>query len=225
MPGIFITGTDTEIGKTRVACALLHTLNKSNIKTVGMKPIASGAEQIDNQLKNDDAIKLSEASSVKLPYDLINPYVFKEPVSPHIAAELEQRYIVLDTIVDCYKTIKSQSEFVVVEGVGGWLAPVNQAQMVEDMALAMQLPVVMVVGMRLGCLNHAILTAERIQQSGAKLAGWIANCVDSHFSNLEENINTLIDRINAPLVARLDVHQINFSDKYDKNIGLLVDAN
>src|SRR5210317_1710612 len=115
MPGIFITGTDTEIGKTRVACAMLHTLNKNNLKTVGMKPVASGAELQDNQLQNEDALSLINASSVKLPYELVNPYVFKTAASPHIAASIDNQRVELDKIISCYRKIESQSDFVTVK--------------------------------------------------------------------------------------------------------------
>jgi dethiobiotin synthetase len=224
MPGIFITGTDTEIGKTHVACALLKTLKKQNIKAVGMKPVASGAKHINGNWQNEDAVKLMEASSVKLPYELINPYLFKTPASPHIAAELEQQQVELDKIISAYEIIEQQTGFVVVEGVGGWLVPLNKQQTVEDLVKALQLPVVMVVGMRLGCLNHALLTAQHIQQSGLELAGWIANSVDQNFSYLEDNINTLIESINAPLLARLEAGQTDIAKKYEKSISLLAKA-
>lgn len=225
MPGIFITGTDTEIGKTRVACALLQALNKQNIKTVGMKPIASGAELVNNQLQNEDALQLISASALKLPYELVNPYVFKTPASPHIAASVDHQQIELDKITSCYREIETQSDFVVVEGVGGWLAPINETQTVADMAETLQLPVVMVVGMRLGCLSHAQLTAQHIQQSGLKLVGWIANCVDKNFSFLEENINTLAKCTDAPLIARLGFDKQNFVSQYEDSISSLVKAN
>lgn len=224
MPGIFITGTDTEIGKTRVACAILNTLNKQNIKTAAMKPVASGAELIHGQLKNDDASNLREASSVKLPYELINPYVFKTPASPHIAAGLNNQQIEIDNIVSSYHAITTQSEFVVVEGVGGWLAPLNETQTVADMAIALKLPVVLVVGMRLGCLNHALLTAQHIQNCHLKFTGWIANCVVGNFPYLEENINTLRNRIGAPLLARLDHDKENFCAEYEKSISSLANS-
>lgn len=221
MTGIFLTGTDTEIGKTQVACALLNTFNKQNINAVGMKPVASGAECIDGQWHNEDALRLMKASSVQLSYDLINPYLFKTPASPHIAAAIEHKTINLDKVVDCYNLIEKQSGFVVVEGVGGWLAPLNEEQTVEDMALALQLPVVLVVGMRLGCLNHALLTANRIQQSGLKLAGWIANVIDDNFSFLDKNMNTLVTGINAPLIGQLKFSEKQFNRIYEKSISLL----
>lgn len=244
MAGIFVTGTDTEIGKTQVACALLNAMSKQNIKAVGMKPVASGAEHIggsgtesgtesgaesgadasSDQWQNEDALKLMKASSVQLPYELINTYLFKTPASPHIAATLDHKKINLDKIVDCYKLIEQQAEFVVVEGVGGWLAPLNDQQTVEDMALALQLPVVLVVGMRLGCLNHALLTAQRIQQSGLMLAGWVANIMDDNFSFLDENIHTLVEGIDAPLIAQLNYNEKEFNTNYEKSIILLVNA-
>lgn len=225
MPGIFITGTDTEVGKTHVACAILNLLNKHNLKTVGMKPVASGAEQINERWQNEDALKLMQASSVKLSYELINPYLFKKPASPHIAAQLEQRQVELETIISSYLYLEQQADFVVVEGVGGWLAPLNNTQTVADLAQALELPVVLIVGMRLGCLNHALLTVQSIRQSGLELAGWIANCPDKNFTYLEENIKTLNDRIDAPLLARISSGDNAFETKYEKRISLLAKAN
>ena len=165
-----------------------------------------------------------KASSVQLAYDLINPYLFKTPASPHIAAAIDHKKFNLNKVLDCYSSIEKQSGFVVVEGVGGWLAPLNDEQTVEDMALALQLPVVLVVGMRLGCLNHALLTAQRIQQSGLTLAGWIANVIDNNFSFLDENINTLVKDINAPLIGQLNFSEKQFNSKYEKSISLLAKA-
>ncbi|MEJ2141551.1 MAG: dethiobiotin synthase [Gammaproteobacteria bacterium] len=224
MPGVFVTGTDTEIGKTQVACALLHALNKHHIKTAGMKPVASGAEWVNGQFRNEDALRLIHASSVKLPYEQVNPYVFKTAASPHISSGLEHQDIELNTIKECFNQVEQQSEFVVVEGVGGWLAPLNENQTVADMAEVLQLPVVLVVGMRLGCLNHALLTAQHIQNSHLKLTGWIANCVDNNFSYLEENIDALSKRIDAPLLARLDFDKEKFCSEYEKSISSLVDS-
>lgn len=228
MPGIFITGTDTEIGKTHVSCALLKTLNRQNIKAVGMKPVASGAAKKMSggieSWQNEDAINLMKASSVAVPYQQINPFVFRTPASPHIAAALEHQQVELDKIVSGYNELVAQSDFVIVEGVGGWLAPLNETQTVADMATALNLPVVMVVGIRLGCLNHALLTAQHIQQTGLQLAGWIANSIDENFSFPEENINTLVKMIDAPLIARLEFDKNNFSPEYEKSISLLVNA-
>ena len=224
MAGIFITGTDTEIGKTQVACALLQSLQQQNISAVGMKPVASGAHLVNDQLQNEDALQLMAASSVQLPYELVNQYVFPTPASPHIAAKLDDQKINLDNIVLNFKEIEARADFVIVEGVGGWLAPLNETQNVADMAQSLQLPVVLVVGMRLGCLNHALLTAKHVQQSGLQLAGWIANCFDKNFSYLEDNIDTLTRCIDAPLIARLGFNNKNFSSEYEKSIRLLVNT-
>jgi dethiobiotin synthetase len=197
-------------------------LNRQQLKTGGMKPVASGATSDVGQLQNEDALKLMAAASLQLTYEQVNPYLFKVAASPHIAAALEQQQVSLDRIVACYRAIEKQADFVVVEGVGGWLAPLNEQQTVEHMALALDIPVLLVVGMHLGCLNHALLTAQRIQQAGLKLAGWIANCLDNNFPYLEENISTLEQRIDAPLVARLNENQTDFAEKYEKSISLLV---
>lgn len=224
MPGIFITGTDTEIGKTHVTCALLNALNQQNLKTIGMKPVASGADEVEGQLKNEDALKLIEASFMKLPYEKINPYVFKVAASPHIAAELDQQQVEIKKIVDSYRLLEQQAEMVLVEGVGGWLAPLNKTQTVSDLALELGLPVILVVGMRLGCLNHAMLTANNIHQSGLKLIGWIANCLDDDFSFLEENISTLQQHLDVPLIAKLSYQQTKFSPECEQSISLLAKA-
>lgn len=191
MSGLFITGTDTEIGKTFVSSLLIKLLAEGGLNVVGMKPIASGAKVIDGLLKNDDALSLIEASNVEVDYQSINPYVFEPAVSPHIAAEEAGIEIDLDEIKSCFDQLQKKSEAVVVEGVGGWYAPVSCHTTVADLAETLHLPIILVVGLRLGCLNHALLTAQAIRQSGLPVAGWIANYVEKDFSSAEKNISTL----------------------------------
>lgn len=203
MTGLFITGTDTEVGKTVVSTELLSLLAEAGYRVAGMKPVASGAEYIDNSLRNADALSLLSAANVKLDYELINPYVFAQPVSPHIAARQAGVEISLAHIKHCYAQIANQADVVIVEGVGGWYAPLSDALTLADLAVEMQLPVIMVVGLRLGCLNHARLTLEAMQHSGVYIAGWIANQVDPDFSELEANLTSLQRFLSIPFIGML----------------------
>lgn len=191
MSGLFITGTDTEIGKTFVSSLLIKILAKDNVKVAGMKPVASGAKIIDGSLKNDDALSLLQASNINADYDVVNPYVFETAVSPHIAAEQSGIDIDLDKIKNNFEQLQRQSDVVIVEGVGGWYAPLSCHTTVADLAEELKLPVILVVGLRLGCLNHTLLTAQAIRQSGLTIAGWIANHIEEDFSSADENIKTI----------------------------------
>lgn len=203
LTGLFVTGTDTEIGKTTISVALLQGLNQLNKVAVGMKPVASGGEYIENQLRNDDAINLIEASSRKIdvPYARVNPYCFEPPIAPHLAAREANVQISIDQICSDFKYLSRQSDFVVVEGVGGWRVPLLDGDDVALLAEKLKLPVVMVVGMRLGALNHALLTVESIHSRGLDLIGWIANILPPEMARLDENINTLKKMINAPCLG------------------------
>lgn len=189
MKGIFITGTDTGIGKTYFTLACIRAMQQAGMKTVAMKPVASGAEMIDGRLRNDDALLIQHALQQDVAYELINPYVFAPPISPHLAAARAGCEIDLQHIHTCFQQLSKTAEFSIVEGVGGWLAPLSNTLSVADMAGKLGLPVVMVVGMRLGCLNHARLTAQAIAQSGVPLAGWVANCLDPVLAGIDEQID------------------------------------
>lgn len=197
--GYFVTGTDTGIGKTTVSCALLHAFAVQGHKVIGMKPIAAGVENG----KWLDVEQLLAASNVNLTRQQINPYAFEPPISPHLAAQQAGREIDLTVIQQAYQTLSTQVDRVVVEGAGGFLVPLNQQQTGADLAQALNLPVILVVGMRLGCLNHALLTAQAIRIAGLPLAGWVANCVDPQMRVLEENIATLEQRLACPLLGVL----------------------
>lgn len=213
MSGLFITGTDTEIGKTFVSSLLIKMLADENLKVIGMKPIASGAENIDGKLKNEDALSLIEASNVKTDYEMINPYVFKPAVSPHIAAEEVGIEIDLNKIKNNYEQLNQSSDVVVVEGVGGWYAPLSCHTTVADLAEALNIPIILVVGLRLGCLNHTLLTAQAIRQSGLPIAGWIANHVEKDFSSAKQNIKTIKHFLNdVPFLGTVS-YQTNKSHK------------
>ena len=191
MSGLFVTGTDTEIGKTVVSSLLIKILAEEGLQVIGMKPVASGAHEVDGILKNDDALSLIHASNVDTDYKNINPYVFEPAISPHIAAAQAGVEIDLDKIKISYEQLQKKSDVVVVEGVGGWYSPLSEYTTVADLAATIRLPIILVVGLRLGCLNHALLTAQAIRQSGLPIAGWVANHVEKDFKSEKENINTL----------------------------------
>lgn len=200
--GFFITGTDTGIGKTWCAAALLTGLRRRGHTALGMKPVASGCAPTVAGLRSDDALLLMGHGSLPAPpYTLINPYALAAPIAPHLAARQQGLTIDLGHIIDILSQLREQADFVVVEGVGGWLVPLNARETVADLARAVDLPVVLVVGIRLGCLNHALLTAAAIQHNGTRLAGWIANPVDPLSRHPDEAIQSLQERISAPLLG------------------------
>ena len=201
--GVFITGTDTGIGKTRFTLALMEKLKKQGHRVSGMKPIASGATLSNGKLINDDAKLIMEHCSDPTEYELINPVVFELPVSPHIAASQKNEVICLDKIVACYKQLAIEYEIVIVEGVGGWRVPVSDKLSLVDLVRALGLPVILVVGLKLGCINHAILTAEAIRTDGLNLIGWVSNRLDKDYLFAEETIETLKKSLVCPYVANL----------------------
>jgi dethiobiotin synthetase len=201
--GYFIAGTDTGVGKTLVATGLLHAFVRAGLRAVGMKPVASGCMRGPGGLRSDDALQLMAAANVEARYGSINPYAFEPAVSPHIAAMQAGTRIELQTILDHYELLAGAADVVIVEGVGGWMAPLGHVLTAEHLAKALALPVVLVVGMRLGCLNHALLTASAIHAAGLRLAGWVANAVEPSMLCVDENIATLEQRIAAPLLGRI----------------------
>ncbi len=201
--GIFITGTDTGIGKTFFACQLLHTLKQKGVRTTAMKPVASGAGLVDGKLRNLDALMLQQAAGVSVPYETVNPYCFTPPIAPHLAAQEKGVTIDMATLKEVYHTINQQADITVVEGVGGWLVPLNQRQSVADFAIELDLPVILVVGLRLGCINHALLTAENILQKGVKLLGWVANHIEPDLHNGDDIIDSIAERLEPPLLDTL----------------------
>lgn len=201
-PVHFVAGTDTGIGKTLVSCALLHALRAQGIAAVGMKPIASGAERhADGRLHNDDADALAQASGMAQPTALTNPYLFERPLAPHVAAEREGRVIAREVVLDALSRLRRQAAHVVVEGVGGFVVPLGDAWTTADLAVEIGAPVVLVVGLRLGCINHALLTAEAIRNRGLKLAGWVANCQPEGMLEQDATIFALKVRLNAPFLG------------------------
>ncbi len=199
--GVFITGTDTEIGKTVVARLLVEGLVRAGETVAVMKPVAAGCEGTAGGLRNDDAQALMAASNVPADYELVNPYALAPPVSPHLAAAEANVEIDIGHIAACCEALGEKASWTVVEGVGGWCVPLSADATVADMALALKLPVILVVGMRLGCLNHALLTSAAIRASGAPLLGWVANCPGPDDFGLDPCIATLEERLGAPLLA------------------------
>lgn len=202
----FVVGTDTNVGKTYVASALLRYFVSSGTSALGMKPVASGCELSEHgiwqgQLVNDDVVALHEASNVKAPLELINPYHFTPAIAPHIAAEKAGVEIDLDVILRSYHTLAEMADVVIVEGAGGFFVPLNDQHTLADLAVKLNLPVILVVGMRLGCINHALLTVEAIKARGLQLAGWIANKIEPDMSMFDENLVSLQQRIDAPCLS------------------------
>jgi dethiobiotin synthetase len=189
--GIFVTGTDTGVGKTLIAVSFVKALVRHGLRVSVMKPIASGAEQTPSGLRNADALALAEASNVDVPYAALNPYCFEPAISPHIAAEEAKISINVSVIKDRFEALASGADFVVVEGAGGWYAPIGPTQAMADLPALLGIPVLLVVGVRLGCLNHAFLTRRAIDACGAEFEGWVGNCVDPTLERLEQNLATL----------------------------------
>lgn len=191
----FVTGTDTEIGKTHVSCLLLKQCAAQGLKVIGMKPIAAGCDLVDGEWINDDVQRLVAASNVQAPMDLINPYRFKEPIAPHLAAEKVGITIEIDVIVKAFKQLQTMADIVIVEGAGGFLVPLNNDESMADLATTLSIPTILVVGMRLGCINHSLLTAEAIKARSLTLHGWVANHIDPAMDAQQENIQTITQQL------------------------------
>ncbi len=201
--GVFITGTDTGIGKTFVSVALLHALRAVGLRAVGMKPVASGCVATAAGLRNEDALVLQAASDDAPEYTQVNPLAFAAPVSPHLAAAAEGRRVELAPVQAAYARLAARADVLVVEGVGGWLAPLSDTLAAADLARVLGLPVILVVGLRLGCLNHALLSARAIAADGCTLLGWIGNRIDPAMQDAEGNLATLRARLPAPCLGVL----------------------
>lgn len=201
--GFFVTGTDTAVGKTLVACALLRAFAARGLRAVGMKPVAAGAERGGQGWRNEDVEALRAAGNVSAPVRETNPYCFAPPIAPHIAARLAGETVSPEVIASRYAALCARADVVIVEGAGGLLVPLAPGFDMADLAHRLSLPVVLVVGMRLGCLNHALLTAAGLQARGLHLAGWVANHLDPHMAYAHENVQALMERLDAPLVGRV----------------------
>ena len=203
MSAVFLTGTDTGIGKTFASVALLHSHRARGRSAIGMKPIASGCRATAEGLRNDDAEALIAASDPAPPYALCNPFAFEPAIAPHIAARDAGIEIVLPPIVDAFRNLASRADRIVVEGVGGWSVPLSGSLMQADLVQALGIPVVLVVGLRLGCINHALLSARAIVADGCTLVGWIANRIDPGMAVADANLATLRERLGVPMLGDL----------------------
>ncbi len=200
----FITGTDTEIGKTTIAAGLLHAARLAGLSTAAAKPVASGCERSPDGLRNADALALLGECSLPLAYEQVNPFAFEPAIAPHLAASEQGVKLTVEALQAPVRSVLDLgADFTLVEGAGGWRVPLAGEENLSDLAIALQLPVILVVGVRLGCINHAVLSAEAIQRDGLPLAGWVANIVDPQTSRLEENLATLAERLPAPCVGRV----------------------
>jgi dethiobiotin synthetase len=203
LSGLFITGTDTGVGKTLVSATIIHKLVSKGLKVAAMKPVATGCAWRAGALHSEDMDILAGESNVRAPFDWTMPYAFEPAVAPHIAARQQKTYISISHILDCYSRLSDMADIVVVEGVGGFRVPLNELQDTADLAVLLGLPMVLVVGLRLGCLNHALLTAEVMKQRGLKLAGWVANRIDPSMAQMESNIKALDEWLRAPKLGVL----------------------
>ncbi len=201
--GWFVTGTDTGIGKTVASAALLHALRARGLRAIGMKPVASGCERIDGEWRNEDALALQQASDPMPAYADVNPYALPDATAPELAARAAGVDIAMAPIVAAYRRLAAQADAVVVEGVGGWAAPLSSDLDQLDVVRAFELPVVLVVGLKLGCINHARLSARAIAADGARLVGWIGNDVDPVLAQADDYFALLAPRIAAPCLGRL----------------------
>ena len=205
---LFITGTDTDVGKTVVACGFLAAANQQGLRTAAIKPVAAGCEVTEQGMTNSDALQLQAAASHKLSYQQINPVALEPAIAPHIAAaEAGVRMSASRLVGYCRGVSLMPVDMVVIEGAGGWRVLINSRETLADVAQELECAVIIVVGMRLGCLNHALLTMEAIRRDGLQIAGWVANILDTEMPRLQENIDTLKQSINEPclgIVPRLD---------------------
>ncbi|MDH6183941.1 dethiobiotin synthase [Polaromonas sp. CG_23.6] len=217
---LFVTGTDTGVGKTRVSTALLQALSAHHSRVVGMKPVAAGTELINGVMSNEDVVALRAASTCAVPPELDNPVLLPDPVSPHIAAARAGVKIDIAHLVACHRALETLADAVVVEGAGGFLVPLSDLETGADLAQALALPVVLVVGLRLGCLNHALLTLEAIQARGLTLAGWVANHVDPAMLAQQDNLAFLRQKIQAPLLATIPYQRVPDPDALRFNLPL-----
>jgi len=207
--GFFIAGTDTGIGKTFVSCALLQALADKGERIGAMKPIAAGCEKTPDGWQNDDALQLMQHTNIELSYQLVNPVALPPPIAPHIAIEEAGESVTIAQLTKHFEQIKNRADYFIVEGAGGWLVPLNEKESMADIPKAFGLDIILVVGIRLGCINHALLTVDAIQQSGNQLAGWVANIIDPDMLMTDENILALKNRIRAPLLGTLPYMDTN----------------
>ena len=198
----FVTGTDTDVGKTRIACGILEYARQRGLSSAAVKPMAAGCEQTADGFKNEDALELMDAMTLSLPYSEVNPIALEPAIAPHIAAEQVGVEVSATQLTEhCRKILNLESGITLVEGAGGWRVPINRTETFADVAKMLNLPVILVVSMRLGCINHAMLSLEAIRTDGLSVAGWVANRVDAEMSCYQENLETLKRQIDEPCLG------------------------
>ncbi len=219
----FVTGTCTDVGKTFVTVALLHRLKQENYRTLALKPIAAGCEQTSDGLRNEDALLLQSAMTASLSYEQVNPVALERAAAPHLVAAEEGRRITVSRLEGiCRGALLTPADVALVEGAGGWRVPLNERETLADLAVALRMPVILVVGMRLGCINHALLTQEAIQRDGLPIAGWVANHVDPNMAYADENVESLKGLLDAPLIGRFPYKEGQSPDECSSNLDLTV---
>ncbi|MCW8906485.1 MAG: dethiobiotin synthase [Sedimenticola sp.] len=223
MAGYFVTGTDTDCGKTLASVALMQALQARGERVLGMKPVAAGADLTPAGPRNDDALKLQAQGSSPQPYETVNPYLFLPPIAPHLAARQAGVTIDFGHIAACYRQLENHADRVVVEGAGGWRVPLGPEGGIAELALHLELPVILVVGLKLGCINHALLSAESILASGATLGGWIASRVDPDMALAQENIETLRQQLPCPCLGTIPHLQVPLAASATKYLRLPAD--
>lgn len=198
----FVAGTDTDAGKTLITTGLLATARKQKLKAFGLKPVAAGCELTEDGLRNDDALRLMAEASIELPYELVNPVAVESAIAPHIALAKEGNHVTIDRLAGyCRGALMRKYDLAFVEGAGGWRVPLNDREFLSQLPKALDVPVILVVGMKLGCLNHAMLTVEAIVRDGLKMAGWVANHIDSNMNCFDENLEALASLMPAPCLG------------------------
>jgi dethiobiotin synthetase len=195
----FVTGTDTNVGKTWATLALMSHFKAKNLTVLGMKPVASGCEKIDNEWRNDDALAIQKNGSFDVDYKIINPFSYELPISPHLAGK--ENPADFDVILQNFKTLQNLADVVIVEGAGGWFVPLNETLMIADLAKKLNLPIILVVSIKLGCINHALLTVQAIENEGLNCVGWLAVCNDASFNCVDLTIESVKKRLQVPLLA------------------------
>lgn len=201
---VFVTGTDTDVGKTLISVSILKACAEMGLTTAGFKPVSAGCQQTVEGLRNDDALQLQQASSIVLPYEQVNPIAYKDPVAPHLAAAKSKRPIDPQLLDKSLANLQRyQVDVLLVEGAGGWHLPLNRHQTLSNWVQRQQMDVILVVGLKLGCLNHALLTIESVRHAGLKLIGWVANQIDPQMAYLQDNIDSLAQLIDAPCLGSI----------------------
>jgi len=217
----FIAGTDTDVGKTTIAAGLLHAARLQGLSTLGAKPVASGCSATAKGLRNADALALIDESSVKLAYEEVNPFAFEPAIAPHVAAREAGVALEVPALLKAMPHVLDQdADFTLVEGAGGWRVPLSDHANLSDLAIALKLPVILVVGVRLGCINHALLSAEAIARDGLQLAGWVANIIEPRTARLEENLASLAERLPAPCLGRVPKLKVATADAVAEHLQL-----